>query len=90
MATGQNRVELKGSERAALPGGQDADRRIRTSRSRSACCCGEDRRRANSLPPRCWARNCRANENISPAKSLRRLHGAAAADLEKIRAFAAE
>ena len=90
MAKRQGRVELKGSTRAALPGGQDtgpADPNQQIEVSSLFAAPIKARRistgRANRRAPS-------ARTKISHAKGICAAHGAAAADIKKIRAFAAQ
>src|ERR1700722_15349411 len=90
MATGQNRVELKGSERAALPGGQDvrpADPKQRIQVSvllRRGSQAGEfpSAAKLGAQLPR--------QRKYLTRDEFAKTHGASAADIQKIRAFAAE
>jgi kumamolisin len=90
MATGENRVELKGSERAALPGGQDVgpadpNQQIEVSvllRRGSPAGQFPSAAMLGAQLPR--QRKYLTRDEFAKA------HGAAAADIEKIRAFATE
>jgi kumamolisin len=90
MATGQNRVELKGSERAALPGGQDvgpADPKQHIEVSvllRRGSQAGEfpSAAKLGAQLPR--------QRKYLTRDEFAKTHGASAADIQKIRAFAAE
>ncbi len=90
MAKRQNRVELKGSERAALPGGQDAgpadpNEKIEVSvylRRGSLAGKFPSAEQTGALPPR--------QRKYLTREEFARLHGASTADLEKIRVFAGQ
>src|ERR1700678_1038947 len=90
MATGQNRVELKGSERAAFPGGQDvgpADPKQHIEVSvllRRGSKAGEfpSAAKVGAQLPR--QRKYLTRDEFAKA------HGASAADIQKIRGVAAE
>ena len=90
MATSQNRVELKGSDRAALPGGQDVgpadpNQQIEVSvllrRSSEAGEVPSAAKLGAQLP---------RQRKYLTRDEFAKVHGASAADIEKIRAFAAE
>ena len=90
MAKRQGRVELKGSTRAALPGGQDTgpadpNQQIEVSiflRRRS---------KPGEFPPAAqMGAHLPHERKYLTRKEFARLHGAAAADVKKIRAFAAQ
>lgn len=88
MAKQQDRVELKGSERAALPGGQDTgpadpNEQIEVSvflRRGSKPGKFPNLTEVNAAPPR--------KRKYLTREQFARLHGASAGDLKKIRAFA--
>src|SRR5579862_1824411 len=90
MASRQDRVELKGSARAAFPSGQDAgpadpNQQIEvTVLLRRGSKPGEfpSAARMGARPPR--------ERKYLTREEFARLHGASTADLEKIRAFAAQ
>jgi len=90
MATSQNRVELKGSDRAALPGGQDVgpadpNQQIEVSvllrRSSEAGEFPSAAKLGAQLP---------RQRKYLTRDEFAKEHGASAADIEEIRAFAAE
>src|SRR6202041_1449945 len=90
MATSQNRVELKGSDRAALPGGQDVgpadpNQQIEVSvllrRSSQAGEFPSAAKLGAQLP---------RQRKYLTRDEFAKTHGASAADIQKIRAFAAE
>ncbi len=88
MAKRQNRVELKGSARAPLPGGKDAgpadpNQKIEVSvflRRGSLPGKFSSAAQTGALPPQ--------QRKYLTREEFARLHGASTADLEKIRAFA--
>lgn len=90
MATRQDRVELKGSARAAMPGGQDAgptdpNQQIEVTvflRRGSKAEEFPSTELGGARPPR--------ERNYLTREEFARLHGASAADITKIREFAAQ
>jgi kumamolisin len=90
MAKRQDRVELKGSKRAALPGGQDAgpsdpDEQVEISvflRRGSLPSKFPSTAEIGTLPPR--------QRKYLTREEFARQHGASTADLEKVRVFAGQ
>ena len=90
MAKRQDRAELKGSARAALPGGQDAGPADSNQQIEVSVLL---RRRPNpsQFPPAAHASATLPQERrYLTRKEFARLHGASAADVKKVRAFAGQ
>jgi len=90
MATRMDRVELKGSARAALPGGQDAGPADPKQQIEVSVLLRRGSKPGEFPSAEKMGAEFPRQRKYLTREEFARLHGASAADIEKIRAFAAE
>jgi kumamolisin len=90
MAKRQNRVELKGSARAVLPGGQDVGAADPTAQIEVTVLLRRGSKTADFPSVAEMGTRTPRERKYLTREEFSRLHGASAADIEKIREFAAE
>jgi kumamolisin len=90
MAKRQDRVELKGSTRAPLPGGQDVGPADPNQQIEVTVFLRRGSKPGEFPPVAQMGARLPSDRKYLTREEFARLHGASAADVEKIRAFAAE
>jgi kumamolisin len=90
MATRQGRVELKGSTRAALPGGQDVGPADPNQQIEVSVLLRRGSKQGEFPSAAQMGARLPRERKYLTREEFARLHGASSADLEKIRTFAAE